>query len=425
MAGLPKSNGVTLQQWYQLFKLNGICRSSQSKKHWDQLVKTGFPDSKNENWKYTPLNVLLSQQFISPKRKELTINTINQLSIIKNAFRLVFINGYFASSLSFYDNKLFEVKNITASENINLPEPIQPEIFLHLTESLKEEITVIRLSSNTEILIPIYLLHITDGYKSGLNTVNYRHHFILENNTKAEVIEHFVTLNSTAHFTGSRLTFKIDNNVNLKHTKLGFENNKSYHFSHNDMIIGFNSNIISNTFIIGTNMGRHNTSVKLNGEKSQVVINSLSLPKGQELIDIRTYLEHNNSHCISRQIHKNIVLENSRAVFNGHIKVSSNAIKTDGHMINKNLLLSDKAEVNTKPQLQIYADDVKCSHGVTIGCIDDEQIFYLRSRGIKENDAKAILINAFSMELIEILENDLIIKEILNHIDKRIFKGDM
>ncbi|MBK4775388.1 FeS cluster assembly protein SufD [Candidatus Pantoea edessiphila] len=425
MAGLPKKNDGALHQWHNLFYINSIKRSEKAQKNWDQLITIGIPDVKHEDWKYTPLDKLLSQRFVLPTMKILDINEINKISINLNSFRLVFVNGYFMPTLSFYDNRIFEVKNTIAYKNINLPEPIKPEFFLHLNESLTEEITVIRLSKNKNTPIPLYLLHITDGYQNDLNTVNYRHHLILEDNTKAEIIEHFTTLNTHSHFTGSRLTFNIANNVNLKHTKLVFENTNSYHFSHNDIIVGYNSEITSNTFVTESNICRHNTSIKLDGKHSDVKVNSLSLPKNQETTDIRTYLEHNNSNCKSRQIHKTIVLEKSRIVFNGHIKVSSNALKTDGTMINNNLLLCNQAEVDSKPQLEIYADDVKCSHGVTMGCIDDEQIYYLRTRGIKEIDAQKMLVNAFALELIELLENDVVIKAILNRIDKLIFRENM
>ncbi|MXP50964.1 Fe-S cluster assembly protein SufD [Pantoea sp. SoEX] len=434
MAGSPKKNyNSILNNWYSsLFTVNGVIRSKQSKKHWDQLIQIGLPTIKNENWKYTPLDKMLSKNFVLPNKIVLDIDKINELSINLNACRLIFINGYFMQSLSSYDKDIFEVQNKIKGENIRLPNPIQPEFFLHLTESLAEEITIIRVLKNTTPLVPLYLFHITEGQQyitdsqqNNISTVNYRHHLIVENNTKAEVIEHFLTLNSGSHFTGSRLTLHVADNANLEHTKFAFEDTNSYHFSHNDIIVGYNSQVSSNIFVTGSNICRHNTSTKLDGKNSKVTVNSLSLPKNKELTDIRTYLEHNNSHCKSRQKHKTIVLDKSRAVFNGHIKVSSNAIKTDGTMINNNLLLCEQAEVNTKPQLEIYADDVKCSHGVTIGCVDDEQIYYLRSRGIKEIDAQRMLVNAFSLELIEVLKNNILIEAILNRIDKILYRGNM
>ncbi|PPI86803.1 Fe-S cluster assembly protein SufD [Candidatus Pantoea edessiphila] len=425
MAGSLNNNVSALKKWYDLFTFNQVNRSLHAQKHWNYLIKTGLPDNKDENWKYTPLTNFLSQQFVFPKKTKFSIDKINQLTLQLNASRLVFVNGYFELSLSSYDNSIFEINNKTISEDLKLPEPIHPEIFLHLTESLAEQINIIRVSSNKVSSTPLYLLHINDGQKDGLNTVHYRNHLILEKNTKIEVIEHFLTLNSNAHFTGSRLTFNISDHANLQHTKLAFENNKSYHFSHNDMIIGDNAQVVSNTFLIGTKISRHNNSIKLNGKHSELIINSLSVPTNQEIADIRIYLEHNKSDCKSRQIHKAIVLDKSCAVFNGHIKVAPSALKTDGNMINNNLLLCDQAQVNTKPQLEIYADDVKCSHGVTIGCIDNEQIFYLTSRGIKKKDAQLMLVNAFAVELIEALDNNVVKQDILNHINKRISRGNM
>ena len=172
-------------------------------------------------------------------------------------------------------------------------------------------------------------------------------------------------------------------------------------------------------------LSRHNTSTQLNGENSTLAINSLVLPVKQEVADTRTYLEHNKGHCVSRQMHKTIVRDKGRAVFNGHIKVAQHALKTDGQMTNNNLLLGKLAEVDTKPQLEIYADDVKCSHGATIGRIDDEQMFYLRSRGIEQDAAQTMIIHAFAAELTETLENPVMRQAVLQRIAQRFPGGDV
>ncbi|MGD3711654.1 SufD family Fe-S cluster assembly protein, partial [Xanthomonas citri pv. citri] len=134
-----------------------------------------------------------------------------------------------------------------------------------------------------------------------------------------------------------------------------------YHFAHNDIVIGRDAQVSSTSFLLGAGLSRHNTSVQLNGENTQLSLNSLVLPMNAEVADTRSYLEHNKGYCLSRQLHKTISRDKGRAVFNGHIKVAQHALKTDGQMTNNNLLLGRLAEVDTKPQLEIYADDVKCS----------------------------------------------------------------
>lgn len=149
-------------------------------------------------------------------------------------------------------------------------------------------------------------------------------------------------------------------------------------------------------------------------------MNSLLLPVGREICDTRTYLEHNKGHCESRQLHKVMVRERGKAIFNGMIKVAKHALKTDGQMTNNNLLLSHLAEVDTKPQLEIYADDVKCSHGATVGRIDAEQLFYLQSRGINQADAQQMIIFAFAAEVTEAIHNEAIRKQVLARIAERL-----
>ncbi|POC76770.1 FeS cluster assembly protein SufD, partial [Vibrio vulnificus] len=150
-------------------------------------------------------------------------------------------------------------------------------------------------------------------------------------------------------------------NAGLLHCKLAFESQPSYHFAHNDLVIGRDARVKSDSFLLGAGLTRHNTSAQLNGEGANLVINSLVLPVGKEICDTRTYLEHNKGYCESRQLHKTVVSDRGKAVFNVMIKVAKHAIKTDGQMTNHNLLLGKVAEVDTKPQLEIYADDVKCS----------------------------------------------------------------
>ena len=204
---------------------------------------------------------------------------------------------------------------------------------------------------------------------------------------------------------------------------MAFENAQSYHFAHNDLIVGQDATVESNSFLLGAAVLRHNTSSQLNGENTQLHMNSLALPINNEVCDTRTWLEHNKGYCNSRQLHKTIVRDKGRAVFNGMIKVAQHAIKTDGQMTNNNLLLGRLAEVDTKPQLEIYADDVKCSHGATIGRIDDEQMFYLRSRGIKEQAALQMIIFAFAAQLTESISDGALKQQVLERIGQRFAGG--
>lgn len=384
MAGLPNSSNA-LQQWHRLFEAQGGTRSEQAQQHLQQMLRLGLPTRKHENWKYTPLDGLLNAEFVT-RLADLTPAQRDALAVNVDAVRLVFVDGEFRPELSdALQGSGFEIE--INDDRQSLSAPVQPEVFLHLTESLARSVTHIRVKRNQRPAKPLLLMHITQGLDGDeINTAHYRHHLELAEGAEATVIEHYVSLNETRHFTGSRLTMNVAANAQLHHVKLAFENPQSHHFGHNDILLGQDAAAYSHNFLLGGSVLRHNTSTQLNGENTTLRINSLAMPVKSEVCDTRTWLEHNKGYCNSRQLHKTIVSDRGRAVFNGLINVAQHAIKTDGQMTNNNLLLGRLAEVDTKPQLEIYADDVKCSHGATVGRIDDEQMFYLRSRGIDQND---------------------------------------
>ena len=425
MAGLQTKSDNALQQWHRLFENQAEQRSVQAQQHWQQLLRTGLPTRKQEDWKYTPLDVLFDQQFVLPQQATVTTEDLAKLALNIDAVRLVFIDGRFSAELSDTDHDLFSVQIVRAGACSELAAPVKPEVFLHLTESLAEEVTLIKLARGKAATRPLYLLHLSSGSAEGeLNTSHYRHHLQLGEAAEATVIEHYASLTPATHFTGARFTADVGDNAGLTYYKLAFEDQSSYHFSHNDLVMGRDVRVQSHSFLLGAGLTRHNTSGQLNGEGSDLVLNSLMLPVDKEVVDSRTYLEHNKGYCQSRQLHKSIVRDRARGIFNGLIKVAKYALKTDGQMTNNNLLLGRLAEVDTKPQLEIYADDVKCGHGATIGRIDEEQMFYLRSRGVDKDAAQLMIIHAFAAELTEAISDDTLKAAVMQRISER-FPGGL
>ncbi|WP_253384300.1 Fe-S cluster assembly protein SufD [unidentified bacterial endosymbiont] len=422
MAGLPNSSNA-LQQWHRLFEAQGQARSEQARHHFQQMLRLGLPGRKHENWKYTPLDGLLNGQFVT-RLATITPAQRDELALDVDAVRLVFVDGAFRQELSdLPQDSGFEIA--INDDRQSLTGAIQPDVFLHLTESLAQSVTHIRVKRNQRPAKPLLLMHITQGLEGEeINTAHYRHHLELSEGAEATVIEHYISLNDTRHFTGARLTMNVAANAQLEHIKLAFENPLSHHFAHNDMVLGQDAVAYSHSFLLGGAVLRHNTSTQLNGENTTLRINSLAMPVKTEVCDTRTWLEHNKGYCNSRQLHKTIVNDKGRAVFNGLINVAQHAIKTDGQMTNNNLLLGRLSEVDTKPQLEIYADDVKCSHGATIGRIDDEQMFYLRSRGIDQQAAQKMIIHAFAAELTEALNDEVLKQQALARIGQRLPGGD-
>ncbi|GAB2929550.1 Fe-S cluster assembly protein SufD [Hafnia psychrotolerans] len=432
MAGLQsKSNAPAagsshaMQQLYRLFESAGGEQSAHAHAHWQQVLRIGFPNAKLENWKYTPVSSLLGKQFFAPQQHGLSIEQLNAVALPVEAYRLVFVDGRYDANLSDVQTGEFEIEKLSPSMQQTLPEPIESEVFLHLTESLAQDALSVRLPAGKQAEKPLYLLHISSGREQEreINTVHHRYHLVIESGANAEVIEHYVTLGDKGHFTGARLTVNVGDNADFNHYKLAFESQASFHFSHNDLVIGRDARVASHSFLLGAGLTRNNTSAQLNGENSNLNINSLVLPVDAEIADTRTYLEHNKGYCNSNQLHKVIVRDRAKAVFNGMIKVAKHALKTDGKMNNNNLLLSKQAEVDTKPQLEIYADDVKCSHGATVGRIDDEQLFYLRARGISGQDAQHMIIFAFAAELTEAIKNETLRDVVIARIAGRLNRG--
>ena len=422
MAGLPNSSNA-LQQWHHLFESQSGQRSPQAHQHLQQLLRLGLPTRKHENWKYTPLDALLNQTFVAAQPQALTAAQRDAQALTVEAWRLVFVDGQFSDNLS--DDLAASGYDVQVdNERQQLPDAVQPEVFLHLTESLATTVTHIRVRRNQRPQKPLLIMHLTRGLAGDeMNTAHYRHHLELESGAQATIIEHYLSLNDQRHFTGARLTMTVADNAHLQHIKLAFENAQSYHFAHNDLALGRDASAFSSSFLLGSSVLRHHTSTQLKGENSTLRINSLAMPVNGEVCDSRTWLDHKVGHCNSRQLHKTIVNDKGRAVFNGLINVAPHAIKTDGQMTNNNLLLGRLSEVDTKPQLEIYADVVKCSHGATIGRIDDEQLFYLRSRGITQQAAQQMILYAFAAELTEAIDDEALRQQILARIGQRLPGG--
>lgn len=424
MAGLVDSNA--LAQWQHLYEDRRKVRTPQADWHMQQLQHLGLPTRHHENWKYTftPLEKLLAHRFITPPALVLTQAMCASLALNIDALRLVFVDGVFCPLLS--DSLTGSGFTVAVNnQRASLPVAVQPEAFLHLTEGLSQSVTHLHVAPGVQTSRVLVLMHISSGSRTDdeMNSAHYRHHLVLDPGARATVIEHYVSLDEAAHFTGTRLTVEIAASAVLEHIKLAFENPHSYHFAHNDLRIAQDASVHSSSFLLGARLLRHNTSTRLDGVNTTLRLNSLALPVNHEVCDSRTWLAHNKGYCNSRQLHKTIVRDRARAVFNGLINVAPYAVKTDGQMTNNNLLLGRLAEVDTKPQLEIYADDVKCSHGATVGRIDDEQMFYLRSRGISEQTAQRMIITAFAAELTQALSDEDLKRQVLERIHRR-FAGD-
>ena len=383
------------------------------------MEQYGVPHHKHEDWKYTSLEGLHATNLSSGTRTSCDQTQVDSVKLDTDCTRLVFVNGILDVSLSSNDLGQWQINRLDDDSIANYP-CIKPEAFSVLTDSMAKELLEITLADNKVARKPLYLLHVNTCAEGGME--HYSHRVTIGKSAVAEVIEHHVAIghDQQKDLCTSRLVFKVSQNAQLSHFNFIAQHSKTQHFSHNDIALEKDSRAQSYTFLLSGGLVRHNTSSRLNGENAELMLNSLSLPVGDEIYDSRTYLHHDASHCNSKQLHKTIAQDHASATFNGMILVSPEAIKTDGQMDNHSLLLSDNVAVNSKPQLEIYADDVKCSHGCTTGALNKDQLFYLMARGICKEDALKTLIYAFASEVLEDLPVEKVNDALLALIDAKL-----
>ncbi|WP_194436134.1 Fe-S cluster assembly protein SufD [Vibrio fluminensis] len=387
------------------------------KSQWDKLASMGLPDAKDESWRYTSLSSFKQLPLHHAQFQPAENISYDSLSLGLDCYRLVFFDGRFSFRCSDWipHATITPLYGVTGVEGFEMQKSIKPDAFVYLTDATATGGVLIDVAANRVIDKPIYLLHISSGFKG--DVCSYRHHLELGSSSQCELIEHHISLSQGGGVTLSRLTGVVGGNATLKHTKLIEESNQQHHFGHNDLSLQRDSQAQTNTVTLSGLLVRNQSSSELLAENANVEMNSLSLPKATQTFDNRTYLHHKAPHCNSNQLHKVIASGESNGVFEGMIYVSPQALKTDGQMDSHNLILSDAARVNIKPQLEIYADDVKCSHGATTGQLDPNQIEYMRARGITKNEAKNMLLKAFAGEVALKLSNQDVKTYVLSKID--------
>jgi Fe-S cluster assembly protein SufD len=359
------------------------------------FLNNGIPTNKDEEWKYTSLKQLVSNDFsVEAEGEEISQDELDK-STLKTKHQIIFLNGemvkkpeidgvlvtsYTDKNPSFED--AFTALNAAYANN-------GYRIHVEKNVHLKDSIEVIFLSKNTTN-----------------NFIQYRNRIDLNENSSIKIIEHFKCLDKNLCFTNSLTNINLDKSSNIEFNKLQ---------NHNDFQIVVDNTIINqdeksystiNTLLLGGKFTRNNLSFYQNGEYCESNMNGVVILNNNEFGDNHTYVDHKNANCESNELYKGIYLDKSKGVFNGKIMVRPDAQKINAFQANNNLLLSENSSINSKPQLEIYADDVKCSHGCTIGQLDDNALFYMRTRGISKEDAKTILTFAFASEAIEKLTID-------------------
>ena len=379
-----------------------------------RFAELGFPTTHEEEWRFTNVAPIAAHPFTPAPAAGgpgLTPQDIEQflLSGVKST-TLVFVNGHFARSLSRHVPLPSGVQagNLAAAMRAN-PDamlqylgavaPFDEDSFTALSTAFLRDGAVVRVSDGCTMEHPIHLLYIaTDAAEPFLATP--RNLVVMGKNTRASVIEHFVHTGRNRYFTNAVTEIVVGEDAVLEYDKIQNESPAAFHVGTIHVRQGRGSTFVSNAVSFGGSLVRNTVTATLGAENIGCTLNGLSLATGSQLIDNHTTIDHAFPHCTSHELYKCILDGTSHGVFNGRIFVRKDAQKTDAKQTNKTLLLSDEATIDTKPQLEIFADDVKCTHGATIGQLDDEQVFYLRSRGIGLTEARDLLTRAFAIDVI-------------------------
>ncbi len=430
-----------IKNWYlSLFKdfenhLNGEKASpfhKVRKEAIDRFAELEFPDLHQEDWRFTDISPILRHTFSYADKKSATVPKRNEISrFLFDGMRshlLVFVNGFYSEQLSTilplpdgvivgalsnslkkgYEKVIDHISTLTSfGENV----------FATLNTAFAVDGVYVEIPDNKVIDDPIHILYLSTGTAKVISQP--RNLIIAGRNSQTRIIEHYESLSSAVYFMNTVTEVHGRDGSNIDVTKIQSESQEAYHVATTHVSLDSDSNYESHAVSLGANIYRHDLNVALTGEGSNTTLEGLYLLSGDQLSDTHSFIDHVAPHCTSQEHYKGILDGRSRGVFNGKIMVRKGAQKTNSYQDNRNIILSNEAKVDTKPQLEIFADDVKCSHGATVGQLSKESMFYLRSRGISEDQARSILIYAFANDVLKGIKESEVRKELEDMLSQR------
>lgn len=390
-------------------------------KGFDAFTRLGLPTKRLEDWRFTNVTPFADRPYelASLAHADGEIGTSNEISALvqqatlsQEFHRLVFINGRYVDQWS----QLHDLADGVVVENLGIaigdrPADVQAQLereinfddstFAALNTAFIDDGAFIDIPDSVVLERPVHLVFLSIGNRS---TVSHPRNLIrVGKHSKAHVIESYLG-QGDAYFTNAITQVTLDESAELDHHKLQHEQVGALHIALAEIDQQTSSQFRSHYFSFGASIARNELNCRLDGERIETTLNGLYMPTGDQLMDCRTRIDHAKPNCNSYELYKGILDDKARGVFNGKIFVRQDAQKTDAKQSNQALLLSDDAVLNTKPQLEIYADDVRCTHGATIGELDEAALYYLRSRGIPADEARKILIFAFANDVVQGVE---------------------
>ncbi|HEU4632817.1 MAG TPA: Fe-S cluster assembly protein SufD, partial [Flavisolibacter sp.] len=373
----------------------------------------GIPTVKHEEWKYTRISGVLAKEYAFASER-LTLSAIDfdavRLPGYESANELVFVNGLYSPSLSNVRSKDLVVQSLEAASANEYREVVSRHLG-HSSKYIKDGIHALNTAFVAEGIFievkkgkivehPLYIYHITDARSENILSQPRSLVYVGEN-AQVQLVETYATLGNSDSFTNQVMEIVIEKDAMVEYYKIQNDAVHSNQVSTTHFRQVGKSVVNAVTISLNGGIVRNNLNVALEADYNEAHFYGLYFLRGNTHVDNHTVVDNVKPNCLSNELYKGIIDDNATAVFNGKIFVEKDAQKTNAFQSNKNILLSDNATVNTKPQLEIFADDVKCSHGCTVGQLDEEALFYLRSRGISEKAAKSLLVHAFAIDILE------------------------
>ena len=389
-----------------------------------RFTALGFPTTRDEDWHFTSVTPIAERAFRSPQPRTANSTTVSAADLDSLVIgdpdwhRLTFVNGRFVPALSSFaalpdsvrvmtlEAALREVPEFVA-ERLGTLAAYQRDSFTALNTALMRDGVLVHVPRGVTIDAPVHVVHIADAQASG-TAMHPRMLVVVDALARVSLVESYVSRGSGPYFTNAVAEVDLGSGARMDHYKIQRESSDAFHVGTVQVAQGRDSVYHSFSYAAGAALSRTNIYTRLLGESAEVRLNGLYMIDGAQHADHQTFVEHLAPACASRELYKGTLDGSSHGVFNGKVYVAPEAQKTDGKQTNHALLLSDRARVDTKPQLEIFADDVKCTHGATVGRLDQASLFYMKSRGIGADHARALLTYAFAAEVLETIELDVL-----------------
>ncbi len=407
--------------WLKAFRHTALQRVSER----------GFPTAKDEAWKYTQIGRILDVAF-EPAEADASLRlssaAIDQLAGDLGGARLVFINGYFSPQCSSLKKlpegvKVKSLASALAEEGESLeallsrPFGEQTHAFTALNAACAEDGAFVQIPANTVIEEPIHLVFLSDpgaAFPAGPVVSHPRSLVLAGPGSRVTIVETYAGILDEVYLTNAVTEVILEEGAAVEHYKIQNETETAFHIALLDVRQERDTQFATHSVALGSLLARHEVTVGLHGPGAKATLNGLYMPQNEQHLDNPTTIDHIAPECISRELYKGVVDGRGRGVFDGRVIVRPGAMKTDSSQTNKNLLLSESARANTRPQLEIFADDVKCAHGATVGQLNEEVVFYLRTRGISQIAARNLLTYAFVGEMLELIR----VQPLRSHVEK-------